>query len=213
MNSLFLEKPLLRGHFHQAAFFIALGASAMLTSQAKDSRTLFSILIYSICLCGLLGISALYHRPQWGVKMRLWMKRMDHAAIFLLIAGTGTPISMLGLPPDQGSRLLVIFWAAALVGVFQSLFWVRAPKWVSAILYVVMGWLAVPYLSALKEVLGTSGVTLLLVGGIVYTLGAVIYATKKPNPWPAVFGYHEIFHILVVIAAALHFIAIENMMR
>lgn len=208
-----LVKPLLRGHFHQAAFFIALGACSMLIAQTEGVRSAAAIVVYSLCLCALFGISALYHRPQWGVQMRLWMKRLDHAAIFLSIAGTGTPISLLALPPAEGNRLLAIFWGAALVGIIQSLFWVRAPKWISAILYVAMGWLAFPYLELLRSSLGSFGVTLLLIGGVIYTIGAVIYAAKKPNPWPTVFGYHEIFHILVVIAAAAHFMVIAALLR
>jgi hemolysin III len=205
-------KPLLRGHFHQAAFFIALGACAMLLAQASNSDALGAIIVYSLCLCGLLGISALYHRPQWQPNARMWMKRLDHAAIFLLIAGTGTPLALLGIPGPTGEKLRNIFWLVAVVGIFQSLFWVKAPKWVSAVLYVGMGWLALPYLTELKSALGSNGIALLVAGGVVYTVGAVIYAMKKPNPWPVVFGYHEIFHVLVVVAAAFHFVCIYLML-
>jgi hemolysin III len=205
-------KPLLRGHFHQAAFFIALGASAMLIEKTETPRELGAIVTYCVCLCAMLGVSALYHRPQWGTTARMWMKRLDHAAIFLSIAGTGTPICMLGLQEPAASKMLLIFWGAAAVGILQSLFWVRAPKAVSAILYVGMGWLAVPYLGELKQALGETGLVLLLAGGVVYTIGAVIYALKKPDLWPRIFGYHELFHVLVVIAAAIHFMAINHIL-
>lgn len=207
-----LVKPLLRGHFHQAAFFVAVGASAVLLAEAAKTNAIGAIFIYSLGLCGMLGISALYHRPQWGHVGRLWMKRLDHAAIFLMIAGTGTPVALLGVPGPSGEKLRNIFWGVAVIGILQSLFWVKAPKWASALLYVGMGWLALPYLAELKTALGSAGLVFLLAGGIVYTVGAVIYALKRPNPWPQVFGYHEIFHLLVVIAAVLHFCCVYRLL-
>lgn len=208
-----LNKPLLRGHFHQAAFFVALGACAMLISLSANLQAVMATLIYSVSLCGLFGISALYHRPQWNPNQRMWMRRLDHSAIFILIAGTSTPICMLAIPSDGGMKLLTIIWSAAAIGVMQSLFWVKAPKWLAAILYIVMGWLAVPYMPEMKNALGTTSVMLVLVGGIIYTAGAVIYAMKKPNPSPKYFGYHEIFHLLVIIAAAFHFVVIAALVR
>jgi hemolysin III len=205
-------KPLLRGHFHQAAFFVAVGACAVLLAEAAKTNAVGAIFIYSLGLCGMLGISALYHRPQWGHAGRLWMKRLDHAAIFLMIAGTGTPVALLGVPGSSGEKLRNIFWGVAVLGILQSLFWVKAPKWVSALLYVGMGWLALPYLAELKTALGSAGLAFLLAGGIVYTVGAVIYALKRPNPWPHVFGYHEIFHLLVVVAAVLHFCCVYRLL-
>ena len=211
-TSLSLSKPLLRGHFHQAAFFFALGACALLLAKTHDTRSLLATLIYSLGLTALFGISALYHRPQWNPAARMWMKRLDHAAIFIMIAGTGTPLSLLGLPGADGRTLMLYFWLAAGLGVIQCLFWVNAPKWISAILYVVVGWLALPYLSEFKSTLGVVSVALLLAGGIVYTVGALVYAFKRPNPWPKVFGYHEIFHVLVIIAAVLHFIVVYRLL-
>jgi len=129
-----------------------------------------------------------------------------------MIAGTGTPLSLLGLPGADGRTLMLYFWLAAGLGVIQCLFWVNAPKWISAILYVVVGWLALPYLSEFKSTLGVVSVALLLAGGIVYTVGALVYAFKRPNPWPKVFGYHEIFHVLVIVAAVLHFIVVYRLL-
>jgi len=208
-----IVKPVLRGHFHQAAFFFAMGACAMLIAQSKNSREVLATVIYSLGVVGLFGISALYHRPTWTPRPRAWMKRLDHAAIFVMIAGTGTPLSMLAMQEGSGNKLLTIFWAAAFVGIIQSVFWVNAPKLLSAILYVIMGWLAVPYLPELQDALGTTSIVLLLVGGVIYTLGALVYAFKWPNPWPRVFGYHEIFHIMVIVAAVFHFIVIASLMR
>ncbi|MBL4819204.1 MAG: hemolysin III family protein [Deltaproteobacteria bacterium] len=201
-------KPSLRGHFHQESFFIAIGACAVLIATTPSSQKLIAALIYSASLVSLLGISALYHRPQWGDRARVWMRRLDHAAIFILIAGTFTPIGMLALPETTGNKLLWIIWLFAVFGVLKSLFWVQSPKWFTAILCVVMGWVAFPYLPQLSSQLGADSVALIYLGGIIYTLGAVVYALKRPNPYPAVFWYHEIFHLMVAVAAACHFIVI-----
>jgi len=203
-------KPLLRGHFHQAAFFFAMGACSLLLVDGGVGR-IFPLLIYSISLCGLLGVSALYHRKHWQVRGRAWMRRLDHAFIFILIAGTATPICLWALPPAEGPFILVVLWAATAVGVLQSLFWGKAPKWVAAILYVGVGWIVVPYFSDFQRALSTTQVGLLLGGGIIYTVGAVVYALKKPNPWPPIFGYHEIFHLLVIVAATFHFVVIYGL--
>lgn len=208
-----LVKPLLRGHFHQAAFFYALGAWTVLLTRTQSSIQLVSVLLYGLGILGLLGVSALYHRIHWQPKSRAWMRRLDHSAIFLLIAGTFTPICLLGLSGESGIKLLTIVWIVGFLGILQSLFWINAPKWLSAILYVAMGWLAGPYITEFKSSLGITNVILLMTGGVIYTLGAVIYAIKKPNPFPRVFGYHEIFHILVIIAATLHFIVVVSLIK
>jgi hemolysin III len=207
------EKPLLRGHFHQAAFFSALGASAVLIFQSHGWLTLASIIVYSLSLCGLLGISALYHRKQWLPAGRARMRRLDHAGIFILIGGTATPVCLLGMSAPAGPRVLMIFWTAVALGVVQSVFWAKAPKWLAAALYVGVGWLAIPYFSEMLADLGTLNMALLAAGGLVYTAGAVIYALKRPNPWPAVFAYHEIFHVLVIVAAIFHFIVVSRLLR
>ncbi|MBC7712274.1 MAG: hemolysin III family protein [Rhizobacter sp.] len=208
-----LTKPYLRGHSHQAAFFLALGACLMMLSKTHSITTFISLLIYSLSLCGLFGISALYHRPTWSPSSRQWMKRLDHAAIYVLIAGTGTPLFYLALPLEAGVTLIMITWTVALFGILQSLFWVNAPKGVASILYVCAGYLVVPYIKELHAGLGTHGIELIFIGGFFYTIGAVIYAVKRPNPWPKTFGYHEIFHLLVIIGAAFHFIVINNLIR
>lgn len=170
-------------------------------------------LVYSLSLVGMFGISALYHRPQWKPAARAVMKRFDHAAIFVLIAGTGTPISWLALKPEDGAILLSALWITAAVGIIQSVFWTRAPKWISVGLYVVCGWLAAPYLPEIRAALGRPGLWLLLSGGVVYTAGAFVYAFKRPDPLPKVFGYHEVFHLLVIFAAILHFVVIARLVN
>jgi hemolysin III len=208
-----LVKPLLRGHFHQAAFFFALGACSMLFFNIHGARAIVATVIYSLSLVGLFGISALYHRPTWNPHQRVWMKRMDHAAIYVLIAGTTTPICLLALSKIAGVKLLWILWSAAIFGILQSLFWVTAPKWFSALLYIAVGCLIVPYLPEFKEALAANNVLLIIAGGIVYIVGAIIYALKKPNPSPRFFGYHEIFHLLVIIGATLHFLVIAKLIK
>ena len=206
-------KPLLRGHFHQAAFFFFLGACTLLVGQCTGWRSIVSCLVYSVGVIALFGVSALYHRPYWSLKARAVMRRLDHSSIFLLIAGTFTPICLLGLSKESGQKLLLIVWITASIGFFQSIFWAKAPRWVNAIIYVVCGWMALPYFAELRAVMGWNILGIILAGGIIYTLGAVIYALKRPNPWPRVFGYHELFHALVVIAAGLHFWAVLRLVR
>jgi len=206
-------KPLLRGHFHQAAFFIAVGATAMMLANVHEYRSVGVSLVYSLSLIGMFGISAIYHRPQWSPGYRAWLKRLDHAAIFFLIAGTGTPISWLALEPAAGAKLLTLVWITAGVGICQALFWTKAPKWVSIGLYIACGWMAAPYIPEIGAALGKGSVWLLLAGGILYTVGALVYAFKRPNPMPRVFGYHEVFHLLVIFAAVLHFIVIVRLVN
>lgn len=198
-------KPLLRGHFHQAAFFTACGACLMLISKSENNLSLSAAIIYSFSLIFLLGTSALYHRINWQPQARQMMKRLDHCAIYILIAGTFTPVCLLALGEESGRQLLITIWSIAILGVVQSLFFVNAPKWLSAILYVVAGYMILPYVGELKDKVD---LTLLIGGGVVYTIGAITYALKKPNFKPLVFGYHEVFHVLVIIGAALHFILV-----
>jgi hemolysin III len=201
-------KPLLRGYFHQIAFFVALVSCAILLVMASNNRSLLAMAVYSLSLCGLFAVSALYHRVQWSEKRRVWMRRLDHSFIFILIWGTGVPICMFALSPEHRTKVFAAISIAAAVGVFQSLFWVRAPKWISSPLYVFVGWMVVPYISEIQQALGTERVALLLLGGIFYTVGAIVYGLKRPNPFPKTFGYHEIFHILVIVGAAFHFAVI-----
>lgn len=201
----------MRGYLHQEAFFIALGACTLLIAKSSDSKTLVAAIIYSLGLLLMLGISAIYHRIHWEPKARAFMKRLDHSAIFIQIAGTFTPICLLALSDSSGTILLKIIWSAALLGILQSVFWVKAPKYITALFYVIMGWFALPYVNDLSKSLGASKIILVICGGVVYTVGAVFYATKKPKIFPNIFGYHELFHLFTIIGATLHFVVIYQL--
>ncbi|MCC6137744.1 MAG: hemolysin III family protein [Bdellovibrionaceae bacterium] len=205
------SKPTLRGYLHQEAFFVALGACSLLIVRSSNTTAVYASIVYSLALLLLFGFSAFYHRRHWEPKMRSLLKRVDHSAIFVLIAGTTTPIALLALRGSASHDLTWIIWAAACVGIAQSVFWVSAPKWVTALLCVAAGWLSFPYMDMLKESLTPNEVILLVAGGLVYTIGAIFYAIKKPNFFPNIFGYHELFHLFTIIAAALHFVVIYNL--
>jgi hemolysin III len=204
-------KPLLRGHIHQAAFVIACGACALLISQSHGSRELTANIIYSLSLIGLYGVSALYHTPLWGHRAYRLMRRIDYAAIFILIAGSATPICLFGVRGKLGIELTSLIWMVAMAGMLIAVFWLHAPKWVRAVLYITAGWFVIPYFPQIKSSLGETDLWLLVMGGIIYTVGALIYACKRPDPIPHIFGYHEIFHVLVVIASAMHFSVIYSL--
>ena len=155
----------------------------------------------------LFGISALYHRFNWKPKTKVMLKRFDHANIFLLIAGTYTPLAVLALPPGKGIPLLFMVWSGALLGIFFRVFWVHAPRWLYVALYILLGWAAMMYIVDLFQA-NAAMMVLVIVGGLAYTAGAVIYGLKKPNPIPGVFGFHEIFHTLTVVAFMCHWTAI-----
>ena len=200
-----LVKPRMRGVLHQYAFFVSLVLGAALVIVAGDGRARLATGIYAFAVSGLLGTSALYHRVTWSTRARAWMRRLDHSMIFVLIAGTYTPFALLVLHGTLAHAILIVVWAGALGGIVLNLVWITAPRWLIAAVYVALGWVAVAAMPALANSIGPVGVALLAGGGLLYTAGAVIYATKRPNPSPQVFGYHEIFHALVVAAAAAHF--------
>lgn len=207
------DKPRLRGVLHHTAAWFSLGAGIVLVAMASSVREAVASAIYSLSLVALFTVSAVYHRVQWSAeRARAWMRRADHATIFVLIAGTYTPVSLLGLGGDDGRRLLIMIWAGAAAGIALSLFWITAPKALVAILAVGVGWMIVPYFDRVRGFVGPY-IWLILAGGIVYTLGAIVYAVKRPNPWPRIFGYHEVFHALTLVGALLHFAAIIGMVR
>jgi len=202
-------KPALRGVLHEVAAFVAAVAGGILVLRASGARARTGALVYGISLVVLFAISAIYHRPNWSERVRAVWRRLDHSAIFLLIAGTYTPFAFL-LGSRSGWILLGVVWAGALAGIVLSVAWVRAPKGLVAAVCVLLGWAALPLLPALRAALGTSAVALLAAGGVVYSLGAVVYALRRPNPFPSVFGYHEVFHTLVIVAAACHFVVVAR---
>lgn len=204
------EKPALRGVIHQAAAWCALGAGSVLVAVAPTPRAQVAVAVFTLSLIELFAVSAVYHRVHWiSDRSRAIMRRVDHASIFVLIAGTYTPVAILGIGGVNGERLLIAVWTGALAGVLVSVFWVKAPKPVSAALAIAVGWTIVPFFGEARRLLGAD-LRLILAGGIAYTAGAVIYAIRRPNPWPRVFGYHELFHALTVLGALLHFIAIMH---
>src|SRR3954452_15960289 len=200
-----LAKPRLRGVLHQYSFFVSLVLGSALVILADGGRARLAAAIYAFAVSGLLGTSALYHRVTWSTRARAWMRRLDHSMIFVLIAGTYTPFALLVLHGSLANAILIVVWAGAFGGIVLNLVWVSAPKWLTATVYVALGWVAVVAMPALAHELGAVGVGLVMFGGLLYTAGAVIYALGRPNPAPATFGYHEIFHTLVVAAAAAHF--------
>jgi hemolysin III len=197
-------KPLLRGVFHEIAAPVAFAAAVLLASAAAPGTARTGAIVYGATLFGLFLTSALYHRPSWPPRARLLMRRLDHGAILLLIAGTYTPFCLL-LGGLTGSALLWVIWTGAALGLVRAILWPRAPRPIVAAIYVLLGWVVVPVLPALLARLGPHALALLGAGGLVYTLGAVVYATQRPDPIPRVLGYHEVFHAMVVAAAALHF--------
>jgi hemolysin III len=201
-------KPRLRGVIHQYAFFVAVVLGAAMVALAPAGKPRLAALVYALSVAGLLGTSALYHRRDWPLRARMWMRRLDHSMIFVLIAGTYTPFALLVLHGALARTLLIVVWAGALGGTVLNLFWVRAPKPVTASVYVALGWVAVAAMPQMAREMGAVGVGLIALGGVLYTAGAVIYALRRPNPVPGVFGYHEVFHALVVVAAAAHFAAV-----
>jgi hemolysin III len=201
-------KPLLRGVSHEYAFFVSLGCGVALILAASNERARLAVSIYAVAVSALLGTSALYHRVTWRPRARRWMRRLDHSMIFVLIAGTYTPVALLALKGTLANTILIVVWAGALGGVIFKLAWIDAPKWVFAAVYLALGWVSVAIFGELPASIGWLGVAGLAAGGLLYTIGAIVYASGRPNPFPKVFGYHEVFHALVILAAALHYAVI-----
>ena len=201
-------KPRLRGWLHAVTFPIALVAGAILVATAPTQASRLSSAVFAATAVLLFGTSALLHRGSWSPRVEDLIRRIDHSNIYLIIAGTYTPFAVLALPPDQGRMLLWIVWTGAIAGVILRVFWTAAPRWLTTALYVLVGWVAVFFLPELIEGAGVVAVTLIIVGGVLYTLGALVYALKRPNPSPEWFGFHEVFHAFTVAAFATHYVAV-----
>ncbi|WP_067994944.1 PAQR family membrane homeostasis protein TrhA [Nocardia pseudobrasiliensis] len=201
----------MRGWIHTYAVAVAAVAVAALVGAASmvSATAAVSTLVYGLTVCGVFGVSATYHRVNWASeRTRVHMKRADHSMIFLFIAGSYTPFALLGLPGRTGIALLSVVWAGALAGVALKLLWPTAPRWVGVPLYLLLGWAIVPVAAPMTHNVGVTPMVLLLIGGIAYSAGAILYATKWPNPWPSTFGHHEFFHAATVVAALCHYIAV-----
>ena len=189
-------------------FPVSVVAGIVLAATAPTQEGRVTSAIFATTAALLFGTSALLHRGSWSPRVEGLLRRMDHSNIYLIIAGTYTPFAVLALPPDEGRTLLLIVWIGALAGVVFRVFWVGAPRWLYTTLYVVIGWVAVIYLPELIDGAGVAAVVLIVVGGVFYSLGAVVYGIKRPNPWPEWFGFHEVFHSLTIAAFAAHYVAV-----
>lgn len=202
-------KPKLRGWIHAGSFPLVVAAGIVLVALAPTTPARLASVVFAITAAMLFGTSATYHRGTWTPHVQRLLKRMDHSNIFLIIAGTYTPLAVLLLPHKQALTLLLIVWSGAIGGVLFRVFWVGAPRWLYTPIYVALGWVAIFYLGPMAKTGGVGLVVLIAVGGLFYTLGAVVYGIKRPNPSPRWFGFHEIFHSFTVIAFITHYIAVS----
>ncbi len=199
-------KPTWRGWIHAATFPVAIAAGIVLISLAQGAPAKWASAVFMVTSLLLFGNSALYHRFSWKPRTRAVLKRIDHANILLLIAGTYTPLAVLALPTDKTVLLLSIVWSGAILGILFRVFWLHAPRWLYVALYLALGWAAVMYIVDLFQA-NVAMMVLVIVGGLLYTAGAIVYALKRPNPWPGHFGFHEIFHVCTVLAFLCHWTA------
>jgi len=205
-----MEKPRLRGMFHLWAFFVAIVAGVLLVAFADGSKSRFAAWVYVTALAAMFGASALYHRyPFKSAARRVWARRLDHSTIFLFIAGTYTPFALLAFNGTISWIVLVTVWFGAALGLVLNFFWLHAPRWVTVLAYVAVGWVGVVTIPQMFSDVGVPGSVLVMIGGALYMLGALVYAFHWPNPFPATFGFHEIFHLLVVAAAVSQFVAVS----
>jgi hemolysin III len=206
-------KPRFRGVSHQFAFFVSLVAGALLVAAAPPGVPRTATAVFAVSLSWLLGVSALYHRPMWPPATRAKLRRLDHASIFLLIAGTYTPFCLIVLQGTRGRTLLIAVWSAAIIGAVVVALWPTRPRILSSTLYVTLGLAALLEIRAIVAALSTASLVLFALGGVFYISGAIIYALRRPDPRPDLFGYHEVFHALVVAACAMHFAAVVLVIR
>ena len=210
--ALVLGKPRARGwiHFYSAVVAVIAGAALVAVSWALDSTAAgLATLVYSATIVAMFAVSATYHRKYWKSETtHKWMKRADHSMIFIFIAGSYTPFAVLAMPPATGKLVLAIVWGGAVAGVALKMWWPSAPRWVGVPLYLLLGWVAIGFASTILQGAGLTAMVLLAAGGALYSVGAVMYALKWPDPWPETFGHHEFFHACTVAAAICHYIAI-----
>jgi hemolysin III len=203
-----LTRPKLRGVFHLYAFFVALAIGSLLVAFAPGGRAQLAAAVFAAAVATMFGASALHHRVTWRERGYRWSRRIDHAAIYALIAGTYTPFCILVLGGTWQIAVLSIAWGGAIAAILLKFVWVDAPKWLAAAIAIGLGWIAVVAFPQLLAGVGWTALALVVAGGLLYTLGGLVYAFRRPNPFPAVFGYHEIFHVLVIAAVALQYAAV-----
>jgi hemolysin III len=204
-------KPRLRGWLHAGAAVVSVVTGAVLVAMAfalRSGGAGLATAVYSVTILSLFSVSGLYHRLEWGARGRAVMKRLDHSMIFVFIAGTYTPIAVLALPPTTRDAVLATVWSGAALGVVLKTAWPAAPRWLAVPLYVALGWVGVFVFPDLLHGGGVAALVLIIAGGVAYTLGAVAYGTKRPDPFPATFGFHEVFHACTIVAALCHYLAI-----
>lgn len=202
-------KPRMRGWLHAGMFPAVLIAGIVLIALTDSTRGRIACAIYITTACLLFGVSAVYHRGTWGPRGEAVLRRLDHANIFLIIAGTYTPLTLLLLPESTGTPLLWAVWGAAVAGIAFRVFWVGAPRWLYTPCYIAMGWAAVFFLPDFIRTGGVAVLVLVVVGGLLYSVGGVIYGLKRPNPSPRWFGFHEVFHSLTLAAFVVHYVGIS----
>lgn len=207
------DKPVFRGLLHLLAFASALTLAPILIVITPGIADRFIVAIYALSIVGLFGVSAMYHRVAWGERGASRVRKLDHSMIFIATAATHTPIALIALPSRPGWILFAVVWGGAVLGILGRVFYSNAPYWMVATPYVIVGWSSLFVVNHVWSSLHLAGFILLLVGGGLYTAGAIIYALHRPNPWPRHFGYHEIFHALTVAAAACHYVTIAFFLR
>ncbi len=200
-------KPRLRGVFHEIGFYVSVGLGIALVVTAEPGKGRAAGAIFASCVAVCFGASALYHRPTWTPRVRAWLARLDHAGIYLLIAGTYAPFGLIVMSRGWAIPVLSIVWTGAFLGIVLKLFWVQSPKWLSAAIALTLGWVAAAAFPQLLK-LSAAALALVVAGGVLYTVGAIIYARRRPNPVPHLFGYHELFHVLTVAAAGCQYAAV-----
>ncbi|GAC1650462.1 MAG: hemolysin III family protein [Mycobacterium sp.] len=207
-----IGKPRARGWIHLCSAATATVGGLALVSVAgiaSSPKAILATLIYTVTIVSMFSVSATYHRKHWHNPVAAkWMKRLDHSMIFVFIAGSYTPFALLAMPPRTGAEVLAIVWTGAAAGVALKMWWPSAPRWVGIPLYLLLGWMAICFAGSLLDVGGPIVVGLLVLGGILYNVGAILYGLRWPNPWPHTFGYHEFFHAFTAVAAVSHYVAV-----
>lgn len=201
-------KPRLRGLLHAAAFVVALPLGVALILEADTARGRTAAIVFAASVVAMFGASAIYHSPNWPERPRRWLRRIDHAGVYGLIAGTYTAFGLLALKGNWRPVVLGIVWIGALAAIVFKFAWIDAPKWISSVIGVALGWVGVIVFPQLLDEIGLGGSLLVLAGGLLYTAGALVYALRRPDPYPAVFGFHEVFHVLVIAAVACQYSAV-----